>query len=68
MHALHAHLDSEDGRRSGWLRGLTDARIAAVLAAIHTQPEKAWSLDDLARVAAMSRATWAFRQACTAGV
>ncbi len=57
VQTIRAHLDNEEAKHSGWLRGLTDARIAAVLAAIHTQPEKGWSLDALARVAAMSRSS-----------
>jgi AraC-like DNA-binding protein len=61
VQTIRAHLDTEEAKRSGWLRGLTDARIAAVLAAIHTQPEKAWNVDALARVAAMSRTSFCQR-------
>jgi AraC family transcriptional regulator, alkane utilization regulator len=61
VQAIRVHLDSEEAKRSGWLRGLTDARIAAVLAAVHTEPGKAWSLDTLARVAAMSRSSFCER-------
>jgi AraC-like DNA-binding protein len=49
----------------GWLKVLADERLRPALALIHEQPAKAWSLDDLARAAAMSRSTFAerFRQA-----
>jgi AraC-like DNA-binding protein len=49
----------------GWLKVLADERLRPALALIHERPAKAWSLDDLARAAAMSRSTFAerFRQA-----
>lgn len=56
-------LDAE-GRslaRVGWLSALADARIGAALSHIHTSVEKGTSLDDLARVAGMSRTASAVR-------
>jgi AraC-like DNA-binding protein len=50
---------------AGWLKVLSDERLQPALALIHEQPAKSWSLEDLARAAAMSRSTFAerFRQA-----
>ena len=39
----------------GLLRGLGDERIATALRIIHADPMRAWSVDDLARQAALSR-------------
>jgi AraC-like DNA-binding protein len=44
-----------------WLRGLTDPRIARALAQIHSAPEQAWTLAQLASRAAMSRTAFAQR-------
>ena len=61
VHILRAHLAQTGLQHAGWLRGLTDPSIARALAAIHRSPERAWSLDDLARVAGMSRTRFAAR-------
>ena len=54
--------------RSGMLAGLADARLRNALVSIHEQPQRNWSLEDLAAVAGMSRTTFAnaFRE--TVGV
>lgn len=44
---------------SGWLRGLTDARVARALGNIHRRPQVSWSVEELARVAGMSRSGFA---------
>jgi AraC-like DNA-binding protein len=45
----------------GWLAGLHDAQIGRVLGSIHAQPGRAWTVEELAEVAAMSRAALAKR-------
>jgi AraC-like DNA-binding protein len=47
-----------NGYASGWLGGLSDARIARALKTIHEQPLRRWSIDALARIAGMSRSTF----------
>jgi AraC-like DNA-binding protein len=47
--------------RLGWLSALRDERIGKVLAAIHAEPEKEWSLAGLAAEANMSRSLFAAR-------
>ncbi|MBS3179002.1 MULTISPECIES: AraC family transcriptional regulator [unclassified Pseudoclavibacter] len=46
---------------AGWLRDVTEPRIAAALEALHQEPGRPWTLDDLARVARMSRSAFALR-------
>src|SRR6202035_168574 len=50
--------------KGGILSGLADARQAGAITAMHERPENSWSLEDLARIAGMSRARFAthFRQ------
>jgi AraC-like DNA-binding protein len=59
------HVDVVNG---GVLAALADPRLTKAVTAIHEQPERFWSLEELAGVAGMSRARFAahFRQ--TAGI
>lgn len=52
---------------TGLLAGLRDSQLAAALRAIHTQTAQPWSLVTLARVAGMSRSSFADRFARTMG-
>lgn len=49
------------GHTSGWLGGLSDARIARALKVMHERPTQPWSIDVLADVAGMSRSSFAER-------
>jgi transcriptional regulator GlxA family with amidase domain len=46
---------------AGWLRALGDKRIAPALSLMHSDPARAWKLEDLAKAAAMSRTTFVVR-------
>ena len=48
----------------GLLRGLADERLAAALRRIHAEPMRSWTIDALAKEAALSRSTFfdRFRQ------
>jgi len=46
---------------SGWLAGLQDHQIGRVISLIHALPDRPWSVDELAKEAAMSRAALAKR-------
>ncbi|NGZ83730.1 AraC family transcriptional regulator [Duganella aceris] len=46
---------------SSWLGGLGEERIGRVLSAIHADPYRAWSVHELAGIAAMSRSIFAER-------
>lgn len=51
----------QQGQSSGWLGGLSDARIARVLKAIHERPMQRWSIESLAGIAGMSRSSFCAR-------
>jgi AraC-like DNA-binding protein len=58
-HFLAASLSSGQRLGSGMLAGLADLRLAKALNLMHAQPEKAWTVGDLAEAASMSRASFA---------
>lgn len=47
--------------RGGTLAALADPRLARVLAALHQQPTRAWTLAEMAALAGMSRSRFALR-------
>jgi len=47
--------------KSGVMAGLADERLAKALTVMHENPERPWTLEDLARAAGMSRARFAAR-------
>jgi AraC-like DNA-binding protein len=49
------------GHASGWLGGLSDARIARALKALHERPMQRWSIATLAGIAGMSRSSFCER-------
>jgi AraC-like DNA-binding protein len=57
--ALRLHLSDASQRSVGWLFALADPRLAAVIAAMHGDPARAWTLASLAREAGMSRTSLA---------
>ena len=59
VQALRHHARSASD--AGWLGGLRDPRIAPVLAAIHDDPARPWTIPDLAAIARLSRATFSAR-------
>lgn len=58
-HVLSNYFSAQQEREQGWVRGLADAQIATALAAIHGSPGHDWTLQTLAREAAMSRSRFA---------
>ncbi|OBF21944.1 AraC family transcriptional regulator [Mycobacterium sp. ACS4331] len=65
---LRTHLDREGAMPPSLLRILTDERLLPAAAAIHAEPGKPWQLSELARIAAMSRTSFAERFRAAAGV
>jgi AraC-like DNA-binding protein len=49
------------GRTSGWLGGLSDARVARALTLMHERPMQRWSVEALADAAGMSRSSFCDR-------
>ncbi|TIO09483.1 AraC family transcriptional regulator [Mesorhizobium sp.] len=52
----------------GLLRGLADARVAEALRQLHSDPERSWTVADLARKAGMSRSAFFDRFTRTVGL
>ncbi|RYE48358.1 MAG: AraC family transcriptional regulator [Hyphomicrobiales bacterium] len=65
VHLLRIYLADAPPEATSWLRALGDKRLSRSLAAMHGQPAHAWSLQDLANAAGMSRTSFAaaFKQA-----
>lgn len=61
IEVLRLHMNEQSGDRIGWLAGLTDRVVGPALNAIHAQPARAWTLDELARMCNSSRSVLAER-------
>lgn len=59
--ALRLYMRDLPADASGWLAGLRDPVIGRALQALHAQPCKRWTVDELAAVAVSSRSTLAAR-------
>ncbi len=67
IEALRLHLVEGSNHSAGWLFALADRQMYAVIAAMHADPARKWTLDMLARVAGMSRSGFAARFRQTVG-
>jgi AraC-like DNA-binding protein len=65
---LRAHLEASGALPPGWLRALSDNRIAPALSLMHSDPARPWQLEELAKATAMSRTTFVVRFKTVAGV
>ncbi len=67
VQALRLHM--ADGAKAlvGWLFALADRRMKAAITAMHQDPARHWTLQDLAETAAMSRSAFALRFKQTVG-
>ncbi|MEJ8821715.1 AraC family transcriptional regulator [Variovorax humicola] len=61
VNILRERLGKATVQDAGWLRGLTDPAIARALTRIHLEPRKKWTVELLAREAAMSRSSFSER-------
>jgi AraC-like DNA-binding protein len=59
VEALRMHLVNDSQQGPGWLSALADSRMRVALSAMHAEPARAWTLQDLARTAGMSRTAFA---------
>lgn len=59
INAIRTHLILRPEAASGWLRGLSDPRIARVLSVLHRRPEQRWTVEAMAAEAGMSRSAFA---------
>jgi AraC-like DNA-binding protein len=68
IHVLRTHLATADTLPTGWLRALSDPKLAAALRLMHGEPSRAWGLEELARASSMSRTSFAVRFKALAGM
>jgi AraC-like DNA-binding protein len=68
VEALRLHIGTIKADGSGLLTALDDERIAVILGAIHADPARIWTLNDMARLAGMSRTSFAVRFRSLIGV
>ncbi|WP_413450705.1 AraC family transcriptional regulator [Georgenia phoenicis] len=61
VRAVRAWLEHDPTAREGWLRALDDEHVGRALEAVHAEPGRPWTLELLARTAAMSRSSFAAR-------
>lgn len=67
IEALRLHLAEHSRNNTGWLFALADRQMSAVITAMHAEPGRKWTLEALARVAGMSRSSFALRFKETVG-
>ncbi|MEU2289200.1 AraC family transcriptional regulator [Streptomyces sp. NPDC013178] len=67
IHVLRLHLATDARHAPGWLAGLADPAVAAALAALHSHPERSWTVAEIAQVSGTSRSTFASRFRSTVG-
>ena len=58
---LREYMQRLPANRGGWLSGLNDPQVGKALRLMHAQPMRDWTVDDLAREAAVSRSVLAQR-------
>jgi AraC-like DNA-binding protein len=67
IEALRLHLAEHSRHSIGWLFALADKQMRAVIGAMHAEPGRKWTLAALARIAGMSRSSFAVRFKETVG-
>jgi AraC-like DNA-binding protein len=61
VQVLRAYPLQERSDAPGWLLALSDPRIGSAIQAIHANPERRWTIEDLAGIVGVSRSTFALR-------
>ena len=61
IEVLRIHMNEQADGRTGWLAGVNDRIVGATLRALHAEPARAWTLEELAREAGSSRSVLAER-------
>jgi AraC-like DNA-binding protein len=67
VEALRRYVENLPPGGKGWLAGVRDAHVGRALALLHGEPGRAWTVDELAREAALSRSALAERFAALIG-
>ncbi len=61
IEVVRSYIQTLSSEETGWLAGLADRHVAAALNAMHGKPQHAWTLEDLAKTAGLSRSAFAER-------
>lgn len=61
LQAIRQHIETLPLEAKGFLSGLRDRQISAALTLMHSRPSENWTLDSLAKEAALSRSAFAER-------
>jgi len=61
VRAIRGWLESDPGAHTGWLGALGDPQIGTVVASIHAEPGREWTVQGLAASASMSRSAFSAR-------
>jgi AraC-like DNA-binding protein len=61
IQAVRAWLESQPDGQGGWLGGLRDPQVGAVIELMHRAPDQSWTVATLAAAAAMSRSSLSAR-------
>ncbi len=61
IEAIRSYMDQLGSANTGWLSGLRDPLVGRALLALHAEPARSWTLDDLAAACATSRSALAAR-------
>jgi len=61
VEAVRRFIERLPDDETGWLAGLRDPAVGRALALMHTEPNRPWTADDLAREAGLSRSAFAER-------
>lgn len=67
VQVLRLHLEEQGSSRVGWFFALAHPRIGPTLTAMHADPARRWTLQDLAALAHMSRSAFAETFRATVG-
>lgn len=65
---IRAWVEHGCGSAAGWIAAVRDPQVGRVLAAIHAEPERAWTVADLAALMGVSRSGFATKFTAIVGV
>jgi AraC-like DNA-binding protein len=68
VEAVRGYIDALPGNASGWLAALRDPSLSRALSALHLRPAGAWTAEELAKEACLSRSAFAERFTSTVGL
>src|SRR5216684_1003403 len=61
VYAIRAYASSSAAPPKGWLAAMSDRHLSKAIEAMHSGPDKSWSVESLAREARMSRSAFAVK-------